>query len=113
MLLLTVLLAGCSKVLDEQPRSVFTPGYFSTENGVLGGITSMYANLRNLYGQAYYYNSCLTGTDEATWGQSADGNFKDMDMSGVGNVTSTSFPISLAWTSAFPGRLKTGRRSTG
>ncbi len=101
-LLLTMCLAGCSKILDEQPRSTFTPEYFSTPNGVLGGITSMYANLRNLYGQAYYYNSCLTGTDEVTWGQSADGNFKDMDMSGVGNVTSTEMSTGLAWAAAFP-----------
>ena len=85
--LLLVLMTGCSKILDEQPRSSFTPDYFKTENGVLGGITSLYAHLRNIYGQAYYYNACLTGTDEATYAQSADGNFKDMDMSDAGKVS--------------------------
>ena len=99
--LLLVFLSGCSKILDEQPRSSFTPEYFKTETGVLGGITSLYAHLRNIYGQAYYYNACLTGTDEATYAQSADGNFKDMDMSDAGKVTSTSFPTSIPWGESF------------
>lgn len=96
-----IMISGCSKILEEQPRSSFTPEYFKTENGVLGGITSLYGNLRNVYGQAYYYNACLTGTDEATYAQSADGNFKDMDMSDAGKVTSTSFPTSIPWSQSF------------
>jgi len=101
ILLVSAVVTGCSKILDEQPRSSFTPEYFKTEKGVQGGITALYAHLRWIYGQAYYYNACLTGTDEATWAQSADGNFKDMDMSGVGNVTSTSFPTSIVWDNTF------------
>lgn len=100
-LLLTVLSAGCKKVLDEQPRSSFTPEYFKTVQGVNGGLTAMYAHLRNIYGQAYYYNSGVTGTDEATWGQSADGNFKDLDCSGVGIISSTSYPTSIIWGESF------------
>ncbi|MBP9873924.1 MAG: hypothetical protein KBC60_07785, partial [Haliscomenobacter sp.] len=81
-LVLTVLMAACSEdILVEQPRSIFEPGFFKTEKGVQGGITSLYAHLRYIYGQAYYYNSTQTGTDEATWAQSADGNFKDADLS--------------------------------
>ena len=100
-LLLTVLSTGCKKVLDEQPRSSFTPEYFKTVQGVNGGLTAMYAHLRNIYGQAYYYNSGVTGTDEATWGQSADGNFKDLDCSGVGIISSTSYPTSIIWGESF------------
>lgn len=100
--LVTVFTSGCSKLLEEKPRATFTPDYFKTEDGVKGGITSMYAHLRYMYGEAYYFNSCLTGTDEATWAQSADGNFKDMDMSGVGQVTSTSYPTSFVWNVTFP-----------
>lgn len=99
--IMLVFFTGCSKLLKEQPRATFTPDYFKTENGVLGGITSLYAHLRWIYGQAYYYNSCLTGTDEATYAQSADGNFKDMDLSGVGSITSTSFPTSIPWNESF------------
>lgn len=96
-----LLTTGCSKILEEQPRATFTPEYFKTESGVLGGITSLYAHLRNIYGQAYYYNACMTGTDEVTYAQSADGNFKDMDMSDAGQVASTSFPTSIPWGESF------------
>src|SRR5674476_1292290 len=84
---LVLFMVACTKILDEQPRSIYEPGFFKTEKGVNGGLTSMYAHLRYLYGQAYYYNSLETGTDEATWAQSADQNFKDMDLSGVGSIT--------------------------
>lgn len=98
MLFLSV---GCSDILDEQPRSIYTPDYFSTEKGVMGGLTSMYAHLRYIYGQAYYYNSCLTGTDEATYAQSADGNFKDADLSGVGEITPSTSRSDVLWGTAF------------
>ena len=95
------LTASCSDILGEQPRSSYDPTFFKTEKGVEGGVTSMYAHLRYIYGQAYYYNSCLTGTDEATWGWSADGNFKDADLSGVGNLTATTCRSDALWGTAF------------
>lgn len=95
------LTASCSDILDEQPRSSYDPTFFKTEKGVEGGVTSMYAHLRYIYGQAYYYNSCLTGTDEAIWGWSADGNFKDADLSGVGNLTATTCRSDALWGTAF------------
>lgn len=95
------LTASCSDILDEQPRSSYDPTFFKTEKGVEGGVTSMYAHLRYIYGQAYYNNSCLTGTDEATWGWSADGNFKDADLSGVGNLTATTCRSDALWGTAF------------
>ena len=95
------LATSCSGILDEQPRSSYDPNFFKTERGVEGGIISMYAHLRYIYGQAYYYNSCLTGTDEATYAQSADGNFKDADLSGVGSLTATSSRSDVAWGTAF------------
>lgn len=92
---------SCSDILDEQPRSIYEPTFFQTEKGVEGGITSMYAHLRYIYGQAYYYNSCLTGTDEATYAQSADENFKDADLSGVGSLTASSSRSDVLWGTAF------------
>ncbi len=74
--------ASCSKILEEQPRSIYEPGFFETERGIMGGLTSMYAHLRWIYGQAYWYNSVLTGTDEVTYAQQADQNFLVMDLSG-------------------------------
>ena len=93
--------ASCEKILEEQPRTFFEPGYFTTEAGVEGGLTALYASLRYFYGQAYYYNSTTTGTDEATYGQSADGNFKDPDLSGVGSMNASSSQGKILWGGAF------------
>jgi len=100
--LMTLFLGSCSDLLDEQPRSIYEPGFFKTEKGVYGGLTAMYAHLRYIYGQAYYYNTCLTGTDEATYAQSADQNFKVMDCSGQGDITSSSSRTDVLWGAAFP-----------
>ncbi len=99
--LFMLLASGCKKILDEKPRSTFTPEFFKTQAGVLGGITSQYAHLRFIYGQPYYYNSLETGTDEYTWGQSADQNFKDLDMSGVGSITPSSSRSDVLWGPTF------------
>lgn len=96
-----LIFSGCKKILEEEPRSFYEPGFFKTEKGVMGGITSQYAHLRFLYGQPYYYNSLETGTDEYTWGQSADGNFKDADLSGVGNLTPLTSRSDALWGTAF------------
>lgn len=98
---LALFLVACSDILEEQPRSIYEPGFFKTEKGVYGGLTSMYAHLRYIYGQAYYYNACQTGTDEATYAQSADGNFKDHDLSGVGSLTPSSSRSDVLWGTAF------------
>lgn len=99
---IALFMMACTDILDEQPRSIYEPGFFKTEKGVNGGLTALYAHLRYLYGQAYYYNSCLTGTDEVTWAQSADQNFKDLDLSGVGTITPLSSRSDVLWTTAFP-----------
>ena len=97
-----LIVTSCSEdILEEQPRSVFTPDFFQSETGVEGGITALYTHLRFLYGAWNYYNSTETGTDEYTWAQSADGNFKDMDLSGVGSIISTSAPPAGPWNSCF------------
>lgn len=100
--LMMLFLMACSDILEEQPRSIYEPGFFKTEKGVNGGLTSLYAHLRYMYGQGYYFNSCLTGTDEATYAQSADQNFKDLDMSGVGSITPLSSRSDVLWSTAFP-----------
>ncbi|MGV3705594.1 MAG: RagB/SusD family nutrient uptake outer membrane protein [Arcticibacter sp.] len=99
--LLTFFSSGCKDILDEQPRSIYEPSYFATAKGVNGGLTSMYAHLRYIYGQAYYYNTTLTGTDEVTYGKDADQNFKDMDLSGVGQITSESSRSDAIWAPTF------------
>lgn len=99
---LSLTLTGCNEILDEQPRTTYTVDYFSTTQGLNEGVTALYRHLRSLYGNGYYMSNCQNGTDESTWGQSADGNFKELDMSGQGNINSNTFPTSMVWNSVFP-----------
>lgn len=101
-LAMSFLSVACSDILDEDPRNIYEPGYFKTEKGVQGGLTSMYAHLRYIFGQGYYYNITLTGTDEMTWAASADSNFKDADMTSGGTMTPSSSRADVLWNEAFP-----------
>jgi hypothetical protein len=98
---LSTTMTSCNDVLDEQPRSNFDPSFFNTKAGIEGGLTSLYAHLRYFYGNGYYLNTLETGTDEYTYAQSADGNFKDADLTGVGSVTPTSTVAGGAWGTLF------------
>ncbi|RZK21323.1 MAG: RagB/SusD family nutrient uptake outer membrane protein [Hymenobacter sp.] len=100
--LLSLSAAGCKDLLDEQPRSIYDPSYFQTERGVQGGLTSMYAHLRDFYGNAYFYNTTLTGTDEVTYGRDADENFLAMDFSGRAALNPNNSRADALWGAAFP-----------
>ena len=104
ILFVTLLLDSCSKdILEEEPRGVFTPEFFTTELGVQGGLTSLYENLRDIYGFAYFLNLGETGTDEYAPAQSADNNFYDLDLAGQGVLTADSgFSIGIVWGASFP-----------
>ena len=99
---LSTAMTSCNSVLDEQPRSQFDPTFFNTKAGIEGGLTSLYAHLRYFYGNGYFLNSVETGTDEYTYAQSADGNFKDADLSGVGQMTPTNSIAGSIWGTLFP-----------
>lgn len=101
LILVLVFSAGCKKILQEQPRSTYTPVFFQTQTGVQGGITSLYANMRYIYDNGYFYNIEETGTDEVTYAQSADQNFKVMDMTNQGNIDATSSRSDVLWGSSF------------
>ena len=94
-------LSACSDLLTEEPRNIYEPGFFKTEKGVEGGLTSLYASLRRVYGQPYYYNACLTGTDEYTYGSQADGNFKSADLCGLGVPDASNSRFDVLWNSAY------------
>lgn len=96
-IVLMIATAGCTKVLEEVPRSIYTPEYFQTEKGVMGGLTSMYAHLRYIYGHGYYYAGIQSGTDEATWGQNVNADSKNADFSGVGVISPTNNPYGVIW----------------
>ncbi|MFA9192644.1 RagB/SusD family nutrient uptake outer membrane protein [Flavobacterium sp. FZUC8N2.13] len=100
--LLASVLFSCSDILEEEPRGIFTPEYFKTEKGVLGGLTSLYAHTRNIYGNGYLYAGMQSGTDEGTWGQNVNVDAKNGDFSGVGNLSSTNNPFGAIWNATFP-----------
>jgi hypothetical protein len=101
----TVLLASfalsCSpEFLEEKTRATYEPGFFTTEQGIQGGLTSLYVHTRYIFGQ-YYYAGCQNGTDESTYGQAADNNFKDSDMSGAGSLNPSSSRSDALWNAAY------------
>ncbi|RKD92370.1 RagB/SusD family nutrient uptake outer membrane protein [Mangrovibacterium diazotrophicum] len=99
--LLALFFVGCSDILDETPRATFTPEYFKTQEGAEGGLTYLYSNLRYMFGNGYFLNAYETGTDEYTYGFSADEQFKAMDFSGAGVLTSANSNTSITWEYAF------------
>lgn len=99
-LVLALLGTSCSDVLEETPRSIYTPEFFKSEQGVQGGLVSLYAHTRYIYGQ-YYFAAQQNGTDEYTYAQSADNNFKDTDMSGAGSLNASSSRSDVLWNAAF------------
>ncbi|MDR1331248.1 MAG: RagB/SusD family nutrient uptake outer membrane protein [Tannerella sp.] len=58
---LSLFLLSCSDMLDETPRSVLTPDFFATQQGLEAGLNAVYAGLRN-----HFYGGGITGTDEFT-----------------------------------------------
>lgn len=62
----------------------------------------MYSHLRYIFGDAYFYNTTLTGTDEVTYGRDADENFLAMDFSGRAALNSNNSRADRLWTAAFP-----------
>ncbi|WP_417886734.1 RagB/SusD family nutrient uptake outer membrane protein [Zunongwangia sp.] len=90
-------------ILQEETRGVFTPEFFKTENGVQGGLTYLYQNMRNVFGFAYYLNLTETGTDEYVPAQNANNNFYDLDLAGQGNLSSESgYSVGVVWDNSFP-----------
>ncbi len=61
----------------------------------------MYSHLRYMYGQGYWYNTLEVGTDESTYGSSADANFLVMDMTGQGVINATTSRSDVIWNTCF------------
>lgn len=97
MIVVAFITFGCSNdILEENPRAIYEPGFFKTEQGIQYGLTSLYSHTRYFLGQ-YFYAAAQNGTDEYTYAQSADNNFKDTDMSGVGSLNPSSSRSDVLW----------------
>ena len=79
--------AGCSKILVEKPQSSLTPIFLTTNGGVIGGISGVYSDLRNLWGGEAFSALCCAGTDETLAGGSASSaylyNYNGIDVNTV------------------------------
>ena len=98
--LASLALCSCNSILEEQPRSQYDPTFYTTESGVLGGLTALYSSMRNYYGTEWLMKVAEMGTDEYTWGHDADNSYKSGDYSVV-DVTPSSSPASNFWSSGF------------
>jgi hypothetical protein len=64
---------GCKKLLEEQPRTSFAPSFFSTPDGIQGGISGIYQSFRGQWATQIWTQLFNGGTDEALLGGSVDG----------------------------------------
>lgn len=64
--------AGCKKILEEQPRTSFTPSFFTTTDGLQGGVAGIYSSFRGQWGTQIFTQLYNTGTDESKRGSAAD-----------------------------------------
>lgn len=74
-LLLGVMLfaaAGCKKLLEEQPRTFFAPSFFTTADGISGGVAGIYASFRGQWATQIFTQLFNTGTDETIRAAAAD-----------------------------------------
>ncbi|MEO8171511.1 MAG: RagB/SusD family nutrient uptake outer membrane protein [Sediminibacterium sp.] len=71
----TILFAAfsCKKILEEQPRTNFAPTFFSTSDGIQGGIAGIYASFRGQWATQTWTQIFNGGTDESLRGGSVDG----------------------------------------
>lgn len=63
---------GCKKLLEEQPRTSFAPSFFTTADGLQGGIAGIYASFRTQWGTQVWLQLFNSGTDETLRGAAAD-----------------------------------------
>ena len=70
--LFAFLASSCNSLLEEHPRSILTPDFFKTTQGIESGLTAAYSGLRFQYGPEGGMSIAMVGTDEATFGGDGD-----------------------------------------
>lgn len=63
---------GCKKLLEEQPRTFFAPTFFTTSDGLQGGIAGIYSSFRGQWATQIFTQLYNSGTDESLRGAAAD-----------------------------------------
>lgn len=96
-----LVLAACTDILEEQPRSVLTPDLFTTEKGINSGLTAAYNGLRYISGAQASQFSTQFGTDEFTGGEGTPNHILDMT-TGANPISTSTGDISTYWNNLFP-----------
>src|SRR5215475_4826065 len=94
----TLVMAGCKKLLEEHPQSSIVPAFFNTPAGVLGGIAGVYQSLRSLWGTEGFYAMSTAGTDEVLHGELDNGYTNLMNYN---SITSTDGNTATIWNTAY------------
>src|SRR5215218_56885 len=92
-----MIVAGCKKMLVEEPRSVLTASFLSTPQGYTSGLDAAYAGSRLFWGNQDYFTVTVIGTDEFKRG--IDGN-SDINVYSSGYTASTGV-INSNWRNAY------------
>lgn len=90
--------AGCSGILDEEPRALLTPNLFETDQGLEGGVIAAYAYLRFYYGPEGTHNLTVYGTDEFTNGNQVS----NPPLNNYQNLDPNNGDVLTPWNRAYP-----------
>lgn len=93
----TVIGTGCNKKLEEDPKSILTPAFFSTTQGFQTGLDAAYAGNRYLWGNQDLFTVTVIGTDEFKRG--IDGN-SDINLY-ASNYTSQTGVVGAIWRNCY------------
>ena len=63
---------SCKKLLEEQPRTFFAPSFFTTVDGLQGGVAGIYSSFRGQWATQVWTQLFNAGTDESMRGAAAD-----------------------------------------
>jgi hypothetical protein len=92
---LFIVLGSCNKKLNEDPRSILVPEFFSTPQGLASALDAAYAGMRNFWGAQDLFTITVIGTDEFMKG--VDGN-SDINLY---SYTSTHGTVANMWKTAY------------
>ena len=98
IVLLIALVTGCTDVLQEQPRTILTPDFFETGQGLRAGLTAAYAHFRRYYATEGGMNMTVYGTDEYSHGQQVN----NPPFAIYGGITPDNGEMGSAWNNAYP-----------
>lgn len=89
--------AGCKDILDETPRSVLTPSFLGTAQGLEAGLAGTYSGYRYIYGNESAMFMTVNGTDEFMRGIQDIGSLADYGA----NLTPIASATNDNWTNIY------------